>query len=141
LPVRLALSIPAEPSRHADDAFASGYACYALIFMLTSNRESASRYCPFTRRAPSKSSLCDVAEPLLKGADMLGSEYGSLRAAGLTANRTVDVPCGGADSGQGFELGLELAVPGSACCARSSPAGLPARQGSSLPTGPRSGRR
>ncbi len=49
--------------------------------------------------------------PLLKGADMLGSGHGTLRADGFTANRTVDTPCGASDSGHGYELGLELAVP------------------------------
>jgi hypothetical protein len=49
--------------------------------------------------------------PLLTGADMLGAEYGTLRIHGFTANRTVDRPCGASDSGHGYELGLELAVP------------------------------
>lgn len=38
--------------------------------------------------------------PLLTGGDMLGTEYGTLRTNGFSADRTVDVSCGGADSGQ-----------------------------------------
>jgi hypothetical protein len=49
--------------------------------------------------------------PLLRGAEMLGEEYGTLRTYGFTPNRTVDTRCGRSDSGQGFELALELAVP------------------------------
>jgi hypothetical protein len=49
--------------------------------------------------------------PFLTGGEMLGDVYGTLRTHGFTANRTVDAPCGGADSGQGYELGLELSVP------------------------------
>jgi hypothetical protein len=49
--------------------------------------------------------------PALIGAEMLGAEYGTLRAYGFTASRTVDTPCGASDSGHGYELALELAVP------------------------------
>lgn len=49
--------------------------------------------------------------PVLRGAQMLGAEYGALRTHGFTRNRTVDTRCGGPNSGQGYELGLELAVP------------------------------
>ena len=49
--------------------------------------------------------------PLLTGAEMLGAGYGTLRTHGFTPNRTVDRRCGGTNSGQGYELGLELAVP------------------------------
>jgi hypothetical protein len=49
--------------------------------------------------------------PLLKGLDMLGGAYGSLRTNGFPANRTVDAECGGDNSGGGFELALELAIP------------------------------
>jgi hypothetical protein len=41
----------------------------------------------------------------------LGTDFGTLRTHGFTADRTVDVACGAADSGNGYELGLELAVP------------------------------
>jgi len=33
------------------------------------------------------------------------------RTHGFTTDRTVDVPCGADDSGNGYELGLELTVP------------------------------
>jgi hypothetical protein len=49
--------------------------------------------------------------PLLRGAEMLGQEWGTLRTHGFTRNKTVDTQCGGSNSGQGYELGLELAVP------------------------------
>jgi hypothetical protein len=49
--------------------------------------------------------------PLLSGAEMLGEVYGTLRTRGFTSNRTVDRRCSGTNSGQGYELGLELAVP------------------------------
>ena len=49
--------------------------------------------------------------PFLTGGEMLGSDYGALRTHGFTANQTVNVPCGTGDSGQGYELGLELSVP------------------------------
>ena len=42
---------------------------------------------------------------------MLGTEYGTLRTHGFTRDRTVDTRCGGTNSGQGYELALELAVP------------------------------
>ena len=57
--------------------------------------------------------------PLLKGADMLGAETGTLRKYGFTGNQTVDIPCGASDSGSGYELGLELAVPPHANAAAS----------------------
>jgi hypothetical protein len=41
----------------------------------------------------------------------LGTVQGTLRTHGFTADRTVDVPCGADDSGNGYELGLELSVP------------------------------
>jgi hypothetical protein len=46
--------------------------------------------------------------PYPKGEPGLGSQSGTLRTHGFTADRTVDVPCGGAN---GYELGLELTVP------------------------------
>jgi hypothetical protein len=49
--------------------------------------------------------------PLLTGGKMLGTDYGTLRTHGFTRNRTVDTRCGGTNSGQGYELALELAVP------------------------------
>lgn len=49
--------------------------------------------------------------PLQTGGQVLGTEYGTLQAHGLKASRTVDVPCGNSDSGQGYELALELTVP------------------------------
>ena len=49
--------------------------------------------------------------PLLRGADMLGTESGTLRKYGFAANRTVKTSCGSSDSGRGYELGLELTVP------------------------------
>jgi hypothetical protein len=49
--------------------------------------------------------------PLPTGGEMVGTEYGSLRTHGFTANRTVDVPCGAENSGHGYELALELSVP------------------------------
>src|SRR5215469_6633689 len=49
--------------------------------------------------------------PLLRGADMLGQGYGALRTHGFAGDKTVDAPCGGSNSGQGYELALELAVP------------------------------
>jgi hypothetical protein len=49
--------------------------------------------------------------PLLRGADMLGTESGTLRNYGFAANRTVDTSCGSSDSGRAYELGLELTVP------------------------------
>jgi hypothetical protein len=49
--------------------------------------------------------------PILNGADMLGSGVGTLQDNGFdTADRTVDTQCA-SDSGQGYELGLELTVP------------------------------
>lgn len=48
--------------------------------------------------------------PLLTGGEMVGTEYGTLRTRGFTANRTVDTPCGADNSGHGYELGLELSV-------------------------------
>jgi hypothetical protein len=49
--------------------------------------------------------------PLLRGADMLGSGSGTLQDNGFnTADRIVDTQCV-PDSGQGYELGLELTVP------------------------------
>jgi hypothetical protein len=55
--------------------------------------------------------LRDEAEPLLKGRQVLGTDYGTLGTHGFTAGRTVDAPCGNGDSGQGYELALELTVP------------------------------
>jgi hypothetical protein len=49
--------------------------------------------------------------PLLTGTEMLGSAYGTLRSHGFTRNKTVDTRCGSTNSGQGYELALELAVP------------------------------
>jgi hypothetical protein len=49
--------------------------------------------------------------PFVTGNEGLGTDYGTLRSHGFTANQTVDVPCGSDDSGQGYELGLELSVP------------------------------
>jgi hypothetical protein len=49
--------------------------------------------------------------PLLNGGDLLGTDYGTLRAHGFTAERTVNAPCGASDSGQGDEVAVELAVP------------------------------
>jgi len=49
--------------------------------------------------------------PLLTGADMLGSGRGTLQDNGFnTADRIVDTQCV-SGSGQGYELGLELTVP------------------------------
>jgi hypothetical protein len=49
--------------------------------------------------------------PLLRGADMLGSGRGTLQDNGFnTADRIVDTQCV-SGSGQGYELGLELTVP------------------------------
>jgi hypothetical protein len=49
--------------------------------------------------------------PLLRGADMLGSGRGTLHDNGFkTADRIVDTQCI-SGSGQGYELGLELTVP------------------------------
>src|ERR1700678_3149045 len=36
--------------------------------------------------------------PLLNGGDLLGTDYGTLRAHGFTADRTVNAPCGASDS-------------------------------------------
>lgn len=49
--------------------------------------------------------------PLLTGGEMVGTEYGTLRTHGFTANRTVGEPCGADNSGHGYELALELSVP------------------------------
>jgi hypothetical protein len=49
--------------------------------------------------------------PLLTGAEMLGAEYGTLRTHGFTPDKTVNTRCGGTNSGHGYELALELAVP------------------------------
>lgn len=49
--------------------------------------------------------------PLLTGGEMLGSDYGTLRTDGFTADRTVDAPCGAGNSGHGYELAIELSVP------------------------------
>lgn len=49
--------------------------------------------------------------PLLTGAEMLGADYGTLRTHGFTRNRTVDTRCDGTNSGEGYELALELDVP------------------------------
>jgi hypothetical protein len=49
--------------------------------------------------------------PALTGGEMLGSDWGTLRTHGFTANRTVEVPCGAADSGHGDELAIEMSVP------------------------------
>jgi hypothetical protein len=49
--------------------------------------------------------------PLLRGAQMLGSGRGTLQDNGFnTADRTVDTQCV-SGSGAGYELGLELTVP------------------------------
>ena len=49
--------------------------------------------------------------PILTGADMLGSGAGTLQDNGFnTADRIVDTQCV-SGSGQGYELGLELTVP------------------------------
>jgi hypothetical protein len=49
--------------------------------------------------------------PILRGGDMLGSGSGTLQDNGFnTADRIVDTQCV-SDSGQGYELGLELTVP------------------------------
>ena len=49
--------------------------------------------------------------PLLTGADMLGSGRGTLQDRGFnTSDRIVDTQCV-SGSGQGYELGLELTVP------------------------------
>ena len=49
--------------------------------------------------------------PALRGADMLGAGAGTLQDNGFnTADRIVDTQCV-SDSGQGYELGLELTVP------------------------------
>jgi hypothetical protein len=49
--------------------------------------------------------------PLLRGADMLGSGRGTLQDNGFsTADRIVDTQCV-SGTGQGYELGLELTVP------------------------------
>jgi hypothetical protein len=49
--------------------------------------------------------------PLLRGGDMLGSGRGTLQDNGFnTADRIVDTQCV-SDSGQGYELGLELTMP------------------------------
>jgi hypothetical protein len=49
--------------------------------------------------------------PVVSGGELLGTDYGTLRAHAFPASRTVDEACGSADSGQGYELGLELSVP------------------------------
>ena len=49
--------------------------------------------------------------PFLRGGEMLGSDIGTLRTHGFPADRVVGTPCGAANSGHGYELGLELAVP------------------------------
>lgn len=49
--------------------------------------------------------------PILTGGGMVGTDYGTLRSYGFTANRTVDALCGADNSGHGYELGLELSVP------------------------------
>ncbi len=49
--------------------------------------------------------------PILTGGEQVGTEYGTLRTHGFTANRTVDAPCGANDSGHGYELALEMSVP------------------------------
>jgi hypothetical protein len=49
--------------------------------------------------------------PALTGGELLGSDYGTLRTHGFPADRTVDVRCGAGDSGEGYELALELSVP------------------------------
>jgi len=49
--------------------------------------------------------------PLLTGGKMVGTEYGTLQTYGFTRNKTVHIRCADPNSGQGYELGLELAVP------------------------------
>ena len=49
--------------------------------------------------------------PLLRGGQMIGSAYGTLRSNGLSSGRTIDTPCGPANSGHGYELVIELAMP------------------------------